>query len=124
MIECKFETLFVRYRIVEFVRNAIINGVDGLVIIITIFSVIYRPISLTCILCKILESLVRKVILNHTLSCNLLSKRQFGFINGRSTTLQLLHYLDKCIESVARGQFVDVIYFSRKLSTWFLIENL
>ena len=40
---------------------------------------------------------------------NLLSDKQFGFINGRSTTLQLLNYLDKCADIIARG-VVDTIY--------------
>ena len=71
----------------------------------------YRPISLTCILCKILESLVRKAIIIHLTDNNLFSNKQFGFMNGRSTTLQLMHYLDKCVESVAQGRVVDVIYF-------------
>ena len=57
----------------------------------------YRPISLTCILCKMLESL--------------LSSKQYGFINGRSTTTQLLFYLDKCLKTVATRGFVDGIYF-------------
>ena len=71
----------------------------------------YRPISLTCILCKILESLVRKAIIIHLTDNNLFSNKQFGFMNGRSTTLQLMHYLDKCVESVAQGRVVDVIFF-------------
>ena len=32
-------------------------------------------------------------------------------MNGRSTTVQLMHFLDTCAESVAQGRFVDVIYF-------------
>ena len=74
----------------------------------------YRPISLTCILCKILESMIRSVVLTHLLETDLLSKRQFGFINGRSTTLQLLHFLDKCNESIVQGHVVDTIYFDFK----------
>ena len=43
----------------------------------------YRPISLTCILCKLLESMVREEVLKHLLDNNVLSKRQYGFINGK-----------------------------------------
>ena len=52
----------------------------------------YRPISLTAILCKLMEKFVRSAILQHLLDNKLISKRQFGFINGRSTTTQLLYF--------------------------------
>ena len=74
----------------------------------------YRPISLTCILCKMLESMVRSEVLTHLLTTGVLSKRQFGFINGRSTTLQLLHFLDTCAQSIVQGKVVDTIYFDFK----------
>ena len=74
----------------------------------------YRPISLTCILCKILESMVRSKVLQHLMDNDLLSKRQYGFLNGRSTTTQLLHFLDTCIDSISKGNVVDAIYFDFK----------
>ena len=48
----------------------------------------YRPVSPTCILCKIMESLVRETITDHMHENSLFSKYQYGFINRRSTTLQ------------------------------------
>ena len=45
------------------------------------------------------------------MSENLLSCKQYGFISGRSTTTQLLSYLDKCIETIVTGGVVDPIYF-------------
>ena len=71
----------------------------------------YRPISLTSIAGKLMEKLVKDAVLCHLVENNLLSKRQFGFISGRSTVTQLLNYLDKCAEVVARGGVVDSIYF-------------
>ena len=70
----------------------------------------YRPISLTSIICKLMETLIKKVIMKHLEDHNLLSTKQFGFINGKSTTLQLLVYLEKCIETIANGGVVDSIY--------------
>ena len=70
----------------------------------------YRPISLTSVLCKIIERFVRGVVLKHLQNNGLLSKRQFGFINGRSTTTQLLYYLDKCISTIVEGGVIDTIY--------------
>ena len=49
----------------------------------------------------------------------LLSKRQYGFITGRSTTTQLLYYLDQCTRITAEGGVVDSIYldFSKAFDT-------
>ena len=54
----------------------------------------YRPVSLTCILCKILEGCIRDHIVEHMVENNTSSKQQFGFIKGRSTVLQLLNVMD------------------------------
>ena len=70
----------------------------------------YRPISLTSIVCKILESLVREDIMLYLLENDLLSSKQFGFLGNRSTILQLLSYLDYCAEAMGKGQSVDAIY--------------
>jgi len=43
--------------------------------------------------------------LNH-----LFSNKQFGFIKGRSTSLQLLKILDKWTELLENGGQIDVIY--------------
>jgi hypothetical protein len=70
----------------------------------------YRPVSLTSVVCKLMETMVREAVLEHLRRHDLLSKKQFGFINGRSTTLQLLVYLDKCREVLSRGGTVDSVY--------------
>ena len=38
-----------------------------------------------------------------------MTSKQYG--NGRSTTTQLLSYLDKCIDTIVSGGVVDTIYF-------------
>ena len=48
----------------------------------------YRPVSLTCICCKIIESIIRDQIVSHMKKNKLFSKKQFGFIGGRSTILR------------------------------------
>ena len=40
----------------------------------------YRPVSLTSVVGKLLEKIVRKVIVNHMIKNDLYSKKQFGFI--------------------------------------------
>ena len=70
----------------------------------------YRPISLTCILCKCLEKLIRDHILKHMVLNGLFSKNQFGFLPGRSTTLQLLHAIETWTEALDNGYETDCIY--------------
>ena len=70
----------------------------------------YRPVSLTSVCCKVLESLVRDHLMSHLLKNDLLSKSQFGFVKGRSTMLQLLSMLDRWTEFLEKGGQVDAIY--------------
>jgi len=70
----------------------------------------YRPVSLTCILCKLLETFVKDHIVDHMKKNLLFSPKQFGFISGRSTTLQLLYVLDKWTEMLDNGGNLDCVY--------------
>ena len=70
----------------------------------------YRPVSLTCIACKIMESIIRDAMIAHLTDNNLFSPYQFGFISGRSTILQLLHVLKLWTEIIDQGGTLDAIY--------------
>ena len=70
----------------------------------------YRPVSLTCVVCKVMESIVRDRIISHMKQNKLFSNRQYGFIGGRSTALQLLKVLDAWTEILDQGGEIDVIY--------------
>ncbi len=39
----------------------------------------YRPISLTCVICKIMETIIRNHIMDYMKANRLFSKKQFGF---------------------------------------------
>ena len=71
-----------------------------------------RPIGLTSIVCKLIESFVKDSIMTHMRTENILSSKQHGFINGRSTTTQLLPDLDKCINITVPGGVVNTIDFN------------
>ena len=71
----------------------------------------YRPVSLTSIVCKMFETLIREEVMDYLKKNKLLSPKQFGFLSGRSTTLQLLQVLDKWTSILDRGGAIDVIYF-------------
>ena len=43
----------------------------------------YRPVSLTCILCKVMESLLKDSIVDHLAKHHLIHSTQHGFMSGR-----------------------------------------
>nr|VZH96736.1 unnamed protein product [Spirometra erinaceieuropaei] len=53
----------------------------------------YRPISLTCILCKVMERIIKTELMQFLEVHGLLSKCQHGFRKGRSCTTNLLQSL-------------------------------
>ena len=70
----------------------------------------YRPVSLTCILCKMMETLVRKHLINHLEENKIVSRHQHGFTAGRSCITQLLETLDIWTEVLDNGGSIDVVY--------------
>ena len=70
----------------------------------------YRPVSLTSVVCKLLKKIIREHIIKYMKVNKLFSNKQFGFIPGRSTSLQLLEVLDKWTEAIDKGTDIDVIY--------------
>ena len=50
----------------------------------------YHPVSLTSIVSKVLESIVRESMLDHLFNNNLITNHQHGFLPCRSCTTQLL----------------------------------
>jgi hypothetical protein len=74
----------------------------------------YRPISLTCITCKVMETLIRNHLIDHINENHLLSEHQHGFLCGRFTNLQLLECLHDWCKARDLGYSVDVIYIDLK----------
>ena len=69
----------------------------------------YRPVSLTCILCKIYEKFIRDHILAHVEGS--IALQQHGFVGGRSCLSNLLETVDTILEMLEEGAPVDVLYF-------------
>ena len=58
-----------------------------------------------------MEKLIKKRIVDHMNKFDLFSTRQFGFMGGRSTSLQLLKVLDKWTSVLDQGGvFHTVLY--------------
>ena len=95
-------------------QNEILN-LWKLVLINPIFKVSrtlaanYRPISLTSIVCKLLESIIRDEFLNHLILNSLLNPAQHGFVPHRSCLSNLLETFDFITASLADSLNVDEV---------------
>jgi ribonucleases P/MRP protein subunit RPP40 len=74
------------------------------------FQIIAQFLSLTSVICKLMESLIRDQIMEHFLLHKLFSDKQYGFISYRSTVLQLLKILDDWTNALEQGGQIDIIY--------------
>ena len=63
----------------------------------------YRPVNLTSIVCKVLESIIKDAIMEHLEQHKLINVSQHGFLPGRSCLTNMLAYL----ESVTKHVDVD-----------------
>jgi hypothetical protein len=57
-----------------------------------------------------MEKLVRETIVKHMSANKLFSNKQFGFISGRSTTLQLLKVMGEWTKILDKGGKIDSVY--------------
>ena len=72
----------------------------------------YRPISLLCIVSKVLERIVYNHIMNFAM--NSFTQHQFVFLPGRSTLQQLILFTEKLLNGINNKNEVDVIYMDFK----------
>ena len=70
----------------------------------------YRPVSLTSVVVKVLESIIREVLVRHLEENQVISDKQYGFRKNRSCLTNLLEYLDDLIDAVDEKECVDVNY--------------
>jgi hypothetical protein len=69
----------------------------------------YRPVSLTCICCKLLEHIVVSNILKHLDTHNILVDNQHGFRSKRSCETQLLTLSHELLSNLHNGVQIDLI---------------
>ena len=74
----------------------------------------YRPVSLTSVPGKILESIIAEDITKHLESNNLISDSQHGFRRGRSCLTNLLEFFHHMFSLYDEGRAVDIIYLDFK----------
>ena len=74
----------------------------------------YRPISLTSVAGKVMESLIRDKLVNHMMDNNLFCDAQHSFVPGRSCMTQLLVTQETWSELIDKGEVFDAIYLDFK----------
>ena len=70
----------------------------------------YRPISLTSVVCKLLETLIRDKLISHLEENHLLKNTQHGFRNKRSCLTNLLDFSYDIMNLYDESKAVDIIY--------------
>ncbi len=71
---------------------------------------LFRPISLTSVVGKVLEAILKEKILAHLSQFSLLTSRQHGFLPRRSTLTNLLVARKLITKWLDEGSAVDLIY--------------
>ena len=71
----------------------------------------YRPVSLTCTVCNVMEKIISDTIMKHLISNNLLSKCQYGFVPHSSVTECLLQFQSSILADDAENVDSEIIYF-------------
>jgi hypothetical protein len=70
----------------------------------------HRPISLTSVPCRVMESILKTSLVDHLLRNGLVSRYQHGFLSRRSTMTNLLCCLNQWFSSINKRECVDVMY--------------
>jgi hypothetical protein len=70
----------------------------------------YRPISLTSVVCKILERIIKENLTQFLERKGQITLKQHGFVNGRSCLTNLLEVFEKWTEYLDAGNGFDVVY--------------
>ena len=86
----------------------------------------YRPVSLTSVVGKILESIIKDNVVEHLDRHKLLRDSQHGFLSGRSCLTNLLDFLETVTSEIDDGNDVDLIYldFSKVFDRFHIADCL
>ena len=75
----------------------------------TSLAATYRPISLTCVSCKIMEHIITSNVMRHASTHNILYHLQHGFRDKRSCETQLLEFQNDIVANMNNVKQTDVI---------------
>ena len=70
----------------------------------------YRPVSLTSVPCKVMESLIKEKLVKFLEKHDIISNSQHGFMSGKSCLTNLLESLECWTQALDDGYGLDIIY--------------
>ena len=70
----------------------------------------YRPVSMTSQVCKVLERLIRKIIMAHLEAIHAISDHQHGFLPRKSCQTNMLESLEEWTRVLDGGDSLDIIF--------------
>ena len=70
----------------------------------------YRPISLTVVPCKMMERMIRDVMMNHLIKNKLIAEEQHSFVLNKSCLTNLLETIDIASQAIDEGNRILVIF--------------
>src|SRR6218665_1518962 len=70
----------------------------------------YRPVSLTSVVCKVMERLVKDNVVEHLNEYNVINGGQHVFTRCRPCLISLLGFFEEVYDVYNEGKPVDVIY--------------
>ena len=70
----------------------------------------YRPVSLTSVICKLLERLIKDHMVEFLVKHKLLNSSQHGFLKARSCLTNMLCFLEEITKWIDVGSPLDIIY--------------
>ena len=70
----------------------------------------YRPVSLTSVICTLLERLIKDHMVDFLVKHKLLNSSQHGFLKARSCLTNMLCFLEEITKWIDVGSPVDIIY--------------
>ena len=74
----------------------------------------YRPVSLTLVICKLLERLIKDHLGDFLVKNKLINPSQHGFLKARSCLTNMLCFLEDVTKWLDEGSPVDIIYLDFK----------
>uniref|UniRef100_A0A8C3F2F9 Reverse transcriptase domain-containing protein n=1 Tax=Chrysemys picta bellii TaxID=8478 RepID=A0A8C3F2F9_CHRPI len=79
----------------------------------------YRPVSLTSVVCKVLEKILKEKVVKDLEVNGNCDKLQHGFTKGRSCQTNLISFFEKVTDLLDKGNAVNLIYldFSKAFDT-------
>ena len=106
-LEIIFNVSYTTGKIPEFWRKAVVVPIHKKGDISLIEN--YRPVSLCCVCCKLMESIINRSLITYLESQSLLTGNQFGFRKNKSCELQLINCKNRWTALLDRGIPTDAV---------------